>query len=55
MTKAFLRVQRNGEWMNLEVEYLTDEERNNIFSKKTGPELMCWLNLVCNILAEQSE
>ena len=50
MTGAYLRVKRNGEWLAVEVEHLTDDEREAIL--KDDPRLMKWLNLVCNSLVE---
>lgn len=50
MTGAFLRVQRDGKWMNLEVEHLTDEERQEKLG--SDPRLIQWLNLVCATLAQ---
>ena len=50
MTGAYLRVQRDGKWLNLEVEYLTDEERQEKLSN--DPRLVQWLNLVCATLVD---
>jgi len=33
MTGAYLRVKRNNKWENIEVEYLTDEERETLLKK----------------------
>jgi hypothetical protein len=49
MTGAFLRVQRDGKWQNLEVEHLTDCEREK--KLKNDPSVLSWLHLVCNELA----
>ena len=38
MTGEFLRVEREGKWENIEVEHLTDEERDRIRPK----ESMAW-------------
>jgi len=48
MTGAYLRVKRNDKWENIEVEYLTNEERESIL--KDDDRLMQWLHLVCNKL-----
>ena len=48
MTGAYIRVKRNGKWENIEVEYLTDTEREDILSK--DDRLIHWLHLVCNTL-----
>lgn len=50
MTGAFLRVQREGKWHNVEVEHLTDEERAGILSN--DPRLLEWLHLTCKKLVE---
>lgn len=49
MTGAYLRIKRKGKWENVEVEHLTDEERETIL--KDDPRLMGWLHVVCNNLA----
>jgi len=48
MTGAYLRVKRNDKWENIEVEHLTDEERESIL--KDDARLMQWLHIVCNKL-----
>ncbi len=48
MTGAYLRVKRDGEWENIEVEYLTDEERKDKLSD--DPRLIHWLHMVCHNL-----
>jgi len=53
MTGAYLRVER-GKWINLEVEYLTDEERENCFKGRSNEEMIRWLNLVCNELVKKN-
>ena len=53
MTGAYLRAKRNGEWMAVEVEHLTDKEREEIL--KDDDRLLKWLNLVCNSLVEAEE
>jgi len=50
MTGAYVRVKRNGKMENIEVEYLTDEERESILGK--DDRLMQWLNLVCKDLVK---
>ena len=50
MTGAFLRVKRGDRWENIEVEHLTNEEREKILSD--DPRMMQWLNIVCEKLAE---
>lgn len=49
MTGAFLRVKRNGKFVPVEVEFLTDEERIELLSN--DERLIQWLNIVCNCLS----
>lgn len=51
MTGAYLRVQRDGKWQPVEVEYLTKEERLALFEKRSPVELCRWLDVVCETLA----
>ena len=53
MTGAYLRVKRDGKWENIEIEFLTDAEREE--NLKDDPRLINWLNLVCNKLSEIEE
>jgi len=48
MTGGYLRIKRKGKWENIEIEYLTDEEREIVL--KDDPRLMQWLHMVCNEL-----
>ena len=48
MTGAYLRVKRNNEWKVIEVEHLTNKERELIL--KNDPRLINWLHLVCKTL-----
>jgi hypothetical protein len=50
MTGAYLRVKRNGKYENVEVEHLTDKEREDLL--KDDNRLIQWLNCVCNKLSE---
>ncbi len=50
MTGAYLRVKRNDKWENVEVEHLTNEERESLL--KNDGRLIHWLHLVCNKLSE---
>ncbi len=50
MTGAYLRVNRGGKMENVEIEHLTDSEREA--KLKDDPRLMQWLNIVCNKLVE---
>ena len=46
-TGAFLRVKREGKWVNLEVEQLTGKERTDNFINRSPEELIRWINLLC--------
>ena len=48
MTGAFLRIQREEKWQNIEIEYLTDAERMELFKESDSEELLKWLNFMCN-------
>lgn len=52
MSGAYLRVQRDGKWLNIEVEHLTPEERQEALRDRGAVELLRWLDLVCKKLAE---
>lgn len=55
MTGAFLRVKRKEKWVSEEVEFLSDEERQELLGNRDSEELMRWLNLVCKTLADLEE
>ena len=48
MTGAYLRVKRKGKWQNVEIEYLSDKEREELFKEADREELLRWLNFMCN-------
>ena len=50
MTGAYLRVQRKDKWENIEVEHLTNQERELYLNE--DKRLMQWLHIVCNKLHE---
>jgi len=52
MTGAYLRVFREDGYVNIEVEHLSNEERQDAFIHRTPEEIVRWLNLVCNTLSE---
>lgn len=52
MTGAYLRVKRNGSYEPIEVEHLTDDERFLLLGHREPAEIMRWLDLVCNKLAQ---
>lgn len=50
MTGAYLRIQRNGKWENIQVEHLTNDERILIFTNQRPQYIVMWLNKVCETL-----
>ena len=48
MTGAYLRIMREGIWQNVEIEYLTDGERLELFKEAPPEEILRWLNFMCN-------
>lgn len=48
MSGCYLRVERNGLFESIEVEYLSNEERERLLADRTPKELIRWLNAVCN-------
>ena len=50
MTGAYLRVERDGVWQNIEVEYLTEDERESLLHH--DDRLMEWLDVVCRTLVD---
>ena len=48
MTGAYLRIQREGKWQNVEIEYLSDAERAELFKEADREELLKWLNFMCS-------
>ena len=52
MTGAYVRVKRDGKWQNIEVEYLTSEERVQIFAGRSHEELVHWINMLCETMVK---
>ena len=48
MTGAYLRIRRDGVWQNVEIEYLSDKEREELFKDAPAEEVLKWLNFMCN-------
>ena len=48
MTGAYLRIKREGKWQNVEIEYLSDKEREELFKEAGTEEVLKWLNFMCN-------
>lgn len=55
MTGIYFRVNRNGKWVNKEIEYLTNEERQELFKDRTNEELIRVINALCQNLDYISE
>ncbi len=51
MTGAYVRIRRNGTYQAIEIEHLTDDERERALAE-LGDDVMPWLHLVCHKLAE---
>lgn len=52
MTGAYLKVYRDGKWDAIEVEYLTNQEREELLETK---DLMNWLYCVCDAIVKMEE
>ena len=50
MTGAYLRVKRNDKYENVEIEYMTNEEIDEVFGKAENEELLRWLKFLVNQL-----
>ena len=50
MTGAYLRVERDGKWHNVEVEHLTPDELRQKFIDRSPEELVNWLTMLCEHL-----
>ena len=48
MTGAYLRVRRGNKWQNIEIEYLSDKEQEELFKEASTEEILKWLNFMCN-------
>lgn len=55
MTGVYVRVKRDGKMENIEVEYLTVQERYDLFKDRDTDELLRWLDLTCGFLCEFEE
>jgi hypothetical protein len=52
MTGAYVRNQNKetGKWESIEVEYLSNQEREEFFKSKEIPELIRWIDMLCNVI-----
>ena len=48
MTGAYLRIQREDKWQNVEIEYLSDKEREELFKEADREDVLKWLNFMCS-------
>lgn len=56
MTGAYLRVQRDGAWIAVEVEHLTPEERRLLLGPASKEKLHSWIEALCaTIRAAEAE
>lgn len=55
MTGAFVRIKRDGKFENIEIEYLSVQERIDLFKDKDKEEILKWLDLTCSVLCEIEE
>ena len=46
MTGAYLRIKRGNKWQNVEIEYLSDVEREELFKEADREKLLKWLNFM---------
>lgn len=52
MTGAYLRVQRDGQWVNVEIEYLTREELREQMLPRDQEGLLRWIEMLCTTIRE---
>lgn len=52
MTGAYLRVNRDGKWQNIEVEHLTSTERKDVFGGRSPEELVRWIDMLCTTIVD---
>lgn len=52
MTGTYVRNQNKetSKWESIEIEYLSDQEREEFFNGKATPELIRWINMLCNFI-----
>lgn len=50
MTGVYFRVKRNGKWVNKEIEYLTDKEREEVLDSWDKNVLIKTIHILCNSL-----
>jgi hypothetical protein len=55
MTGVFIRVEREGKWLILEVEYLTKEELHEFFLHKPYDEMIRWIYMLTTVIGNIQE
>lgn len=53
MTGVYVRVQRDGKWVNVELEHLTKEERHLFFERSKNNQteiLLAYIDALCDTL-----
>jgi len=55
MTGIFMRVKRNDVMVNLELEHLTDKEREHLFKDRPKMEIIKFMNGLCNSIQEKED
>ena len=50
MTGAHVRIERDGKWQSIEIEYLTKEELYEFFEGKPPEEIFKWVLMLCETL-----
>ena len=52
MTGAYVRIERDGKWENIEVEHLTDAELYGFMERQQPKRVFQWLQMTCQALRE---
>lgn len=47
MTGGYVRIKRDGKYQSIEIEHLTDSEREEFFKDRDKEEILRWLNMLC--------
>lgn len=55
-TGAYLRMLRDGRWIQIQIEECTSLERRAFFRDRSQDELLRWIDVLCSaIVADQTE
>lgn len=55
MTGMYLRVKRENKYENVEIEYLTPNELDELFKDKDSTELIKWISALASIIQDIAE